>query len=61
MCYDIKFETLSLFFFSSFVETPPPGYMSEDGENNEQSMDTSQSGSKCDISGLMFLIKLANV
>ncbi|XP_072032891.1 mothers against decapentaplegic homolog 3-like isoform X2 [Amphiura filiformis] len=26
-------------------ETPPPGYMSEDGENNEQSMDTSQSGS----------------
>lgn len=26
-------------------ETPPPGYMSEDGDTNEQSMDTSQSGS----------------
>ncbi len=27
-------------------ETPPPGYMSEDGDNTEQSMDTSQNGSK---------------
>ncbi|XP_038076479.1 mothers against decapentaplegic homolog 3-like isoform X1 [Patiria miniata] len=25
-------------------ETPPPGYMSEDGDNTEQSMDTSQNG-----------------
>ncbi|XP_033124235.1 mothers against decapentaplegic homolog 3-like [Anneissia japonica] len=26
-------------------ETPPPGYMSEDGDTNTESMDTSQSGS----------------
>lgn len=28
------------------VETPPPGYMSEDGDTNDNSMEASQNGSE---------------
>ena len=48
---------LSISFRSClYLETPPPGYMSEDGDTNEQSMDTSQSGSKYCCHNLFYLI-----